>query len=397
MYLTLLTLDQFRSYGHCVASLTPGLTLVLGDNATGKSNLLEAAYMLAALRSPRAGTEGEVMAWDAPRPPVTRLDGRAERSDGPVRVEIAIAARTDARGAVLQARSGAPLTSKRVRLNGVPRRSADAVGAIAAVLFTTLDIEIITGSPAQRRRFLDFTLSQADRAYARALRQYERTLTQRNALLKRISKGQATAAQLPVWDQPLAAAGSVIIAGRAAAMRDLEAGAHRHHAELSAEDAAAAEVLALTYQPALAAAGLPPTPSIEAVQERLLAALAAQRSREVAAGTTLAGPHRDDMAILLDGHAAAAYASRAQQRTAALALRLAEADLLRHRTGEIPILLLDDIFSELDPRRRAATARAIGTAEQVLLTAADPAAVPEGLAAPAAVYRVTRAGLDRVG
>lgn len=414
MYLTDLTLDHFRSYAGLSLTLRPGLTLVIGDNATGKSNLLEAIYTLAATRSPRASTEGELIAWDAPHPPVTRIAGSAHRADGPVRVEIALVARTDPQGAVVPAKSGAPLTSKRIRVNGVNRRASDATGQIAAVLFTTLDIEIITGSPSHRRRYLDLTIAQYDRAYARAYSRYDKAVTQRNALLKRIRAGEATAAELAPWDDVLISEGATVVAARADAVKQLAVAANRHHDDVTSFDATdtgtatapttgtatptgtATDTLDLAYQPALGKAGLPDVATANAVQERLQAALNAERHRELGAGTTLIGPHRDDVAIQLNGHAAAAYASRAQQRSIALALRLAEADLLRARTGESPILLLDDVFSELDPSRRTATARAIAGAEQVIVSSADAATVPDALPAAVDSYRVADGQLIRI-
>lgn len=418
MYLTDLTLDHFRSYASLTLTLRPGLTLVIGDNATGKSNLLEAIYTLAATRSPRASTEGELIAWDAPHPPVTRIAGSAHRADGPVRVEIALVARTDPQGGVVPAKSGAPLTSKRIRVNGVNRRASDATGQIAAVLFTTLDIEIITGSPSHRRRYLDLTIAQYDRAYARAYSRYDKAVTQRNALLKRIRAGEATAAELAPWDDVLISEGATVVAARADAVKQLAVAANRHHDDVTSFDATdtdtdtatptdtatatatntgtTTDTLDLAYQPALGKAGLPDVATANAVQERLQAALNAERHRELGAGTTLIGPHRDDVAIQLNGHAAAAYASRAQQRSIALALRLAEADLLRARTGESPILLLDDVFSELDPSRRTATARAIAGAEQVIVSSADAATVPDALPVAVDSYRVADGQLIRI-
>ena len=395
VHLRHLTLQQFRSYTQLDLSLPPGLTLILGDNAAGKSNLLEAAYILAATRSPRATTEGELIAWEAPPPRVMRIAGEAERRDGTVAVEIALAVRTNAQGHELSARSGAPLTSKRLRLNGIARRATDVVGQIRAVLFTTLDIEIISGSPGVRRRYLDLTITQADRMYARAYGRYEKALTQRNALLRRIGEGQARVEEIGPWDDIMAEEGATIVTARVEAIRILAQDAAAHHRRIAAPDAAGANGaesagpgLTLQYQPALGPAGLPEVPSAAAVQEHIHAAIAAARARETAAGTTLIGPHRDDLAILLNGRPVSAYASRAQHRTVALALRLAEADLLRTRTGEEPILLLDDLFSELDPDRRAATAVTLREAGQVILTSADTAAVPAELPAPATTYRV---------
>ena len=393
MHLTTLTLDQFRSYPHCSLTLQPGLTLILGDNAQGKTNLLEAIYLLAALRSPRASSDGELIAWSAPPPAIVRVAGTAQGREGKITVEVAAATRTDANGAVRRSQSGAPLVSRRVRRNGIARRAADVVGAITAVLFTTLDMEIITGAPSARRRFLDFTIAQSDRAYARASSAYERALSQRNAALKRIARGEGSASELEPWDDALIAAGSTLVAGRAAAVRELTESAVGHHARLTGESG---EQLRLEYAPALGGLDLPAPADVERVSDSLREALTRLRPRETAAGATLAGPHRDDLRILLDGRAAAMYASRAQQRSIALTLRLSEADLLRSRRDDEPILLLDDVFSELDRHRRAAVAQAVAGSEQVILTSADPAAVPPELPPPVATYRVERGRLTPI-
>lgn len=396
MYLAELTLDQFRSYPHLTVSFQPGLTLILGANATGKSNLLEAIYLLATTRSPRVTTAGEVIAWEAPSPAVARVAGAAVRQDGPVQIEIALVTRTDAQGAVLSSTLGAPLISKRIRLNGVARRAADAIGQITAVLFTTLDIAIISGAPSLRRRYLDFTIAQFDRRYASAIGRYDRAVTQRNALLRRIAEGAAVD-ELGSWDDIVGEEGSSIVAARAAALRTLGPRAAEHHRRITAATALEADDLQLTYRPALGGADLPAAASAQAVAPRLLAALRAERAREIGARRTLVGPHRDDLTIQLNGRSAAAFASRAQQRSIALALRLAEADLLRAATGEQPILLLDDIFSELDRERRAATAQALTEAQQVIVTSADAAAVPAEMPAPVASYRAEEGRLVALG
>ena len=392
MYLRTLTLEHFRSYEQLKLSLDPGITLLTGANASGKSNLCEAMYVLAATRSPRAGTDGEMIAWQAPHPVTARLAATAVRRDGTVTVEIFLAARVDDRGTPVLSASGAPRVAKRLRLNGIARRATDVVGQISAVLFTTSDVELITGAPSARRHYLNLTITQIDRAYARALGRYDSATAQRNALLKRVRAGEASRDELGSWDDIMGAAGALIISARAETARELSRAAALHHGRVVKPDTAAAG-LELAYRPALGGADLPAVPSAGAVEERLRWAMTAQRSREIGAGATLVGPHRDDLAIRLDGRSAGAYGSRAQHRSIALALRLAEADLLCARTGERPILLLDDVFSELDASRRAATAAVIADAEQAILTIADPAALPSQLPAPVARYVIEQSRL----
>jgi len=371
VHLTRVQLSNVRSWAELTLDLAPGVTLIGGANAAGKSNLVEAIYMLAALRSTRAQTEGELIRWTAPEPQVARVAGSAVTGDDSIEVEIALAAREGRSASHARQRSGAPLTSKRIRVNGVARRAADALGAIRAVQFTSLDIELLTGSSGLRRRFLDVAVGQLAPAHAAGLSRYQRALTQRNALLKRIAEGRARESELDQWDDLLSAAAVPIWEARAAAAQALSAYAQDQHRSLRASDDPA-EAIALTYMPADE-----PT-------------LRESRGRDLARGTTSVGPHRDDLLIDLDGRPAANFASRAQQRAVALSLRLAEADYLRSQSqaDDSPVVLLDDIFSELDPERRERTAAAVSTMEQVILTSADPAAAPLNRSELAASYQI---------
>ena len=357
MYLTRLQLSNFRSWSELELELDPGITLISGANAAGKSNLVEAIYLLAALRSTRAQTEGELIRWEAPQPQIMRVAGTAQTADGQAEVEVALAARVGGSASGARQRSGAPLTTKRIRVNGVARRASDALGAIRAVQFTTLDLDLLTGPAAMRRRYLDVAVGQLKPSHASNLSRYQRALTQRNALLKRIAEGSAAQSELQQWDDLLIAAAEPIWRARSDAASALSSAAAERHLSLRSPDDPA-EILQLTYAPARE-----PT-----LQE--------SRRRDLARGSTSVGPHRDDLLIDLDGRPAANFASRAQQRAVALSMRLAEADYLAAQGGDPPILLLDDVFSELDPPRRSRTADAVSTAEQVILTTADASVVP---------------------
>ena len=357
MHLTRLQLSNFRSWAELELDLDLGITLISGANAAGKSNLVEAIYLLASLRSTRAQTEGELIRWQAEEPQVMRVAGTAVSDSEPVEVEVALAARPGGSAGAARQRSGAPLTSKRIRVNGVARRAWDALGAVRAVQFTTLDLDLLTGSAAVRRRYLDVAIGQLQRSHASNLSRYQRALSQRNALLKRIAERQAAESELEQWDELLAASAEPIWQARAEAARTLsECAADRHLTLRSPDDPA--EALRLAYSPADSQT------------------LAESRRRDLARGSTSVGPHRDELLIDLDGRPAANFASRAQQRAAALSMRLAEADYLAARSADSPILLLDDVFSELDPPRRERTAAAVAAVEQVILTTADPSTIP---------------------
>lgn len=387
MELARLSLSNFRNYARQELALSGGHVLLLGENAQGKTNLLEAIFLLVTGRSERADTDADLISWRArsDSQPVARVVGSAHRSGGPVAVEVLVAGRVSARGVLV--------ASKRFKLNGVPRRASDVIGAITSVLFTTDDMELVRGAPSGRRRYLDVMLSQADRGYVRALQRYTKVVTQRNALLRRVQEGHARGEELEYWDGELAREGAQLLTARARAAVDLARGASEAHARLSGER----EAFALAYRPRFSdswpAARLVEAASAE-VAAALLERLQQTRARDIAAGVTLTGPHRDDLTMLLGGEPASSFASRGQQRTAALALRLAEARLLFERSGERPILLLDDVLSELDASRRSMVLAEID-ADQVLITSADRDRFSPGYLGEAQVWRVHNGVAER--
>jgi DNA replication and repair protein RecF len=278
-------------------------------------------------------------------------------------------------------------TGKRLRVNGIPRRAADFVGQLRAVLFTADDLDIISGAPSGRRQYIDAALSQLDRAYYAALQRYGRIIQQRNASLRRIREGIAGNDELALWDDSFTHEGATIIAARCNALSRLAPLATAAHTELSG----ARETLDLAYEPQLGEEWsrlLPENATAATVQPLFAAALAAQRRREVAAGVSLVGPHRDDISIRLNGASAASFGSRAQIRTAALALRLAEARLLLTGTNDPPVLLLDDIVSELDEHRRETVLAGASGFDQVWFTATTGASLPADFLASAQRYKV---------
>ncbi len=269
--------------------------------------------------------------------------------------------------------TGGPQIHKQVRVNGVPTPVSGLVGRINAVLFTASDIDLVLGSPSGRRRFLDILISQADRRYLRALQRYQRIVTQRNHLLRLIREGRGSREELDFWDAELVKEGVAIISRRDQVLEQLAPLARQAYAGF----AGSREELSMAFQPAVPAQGLE-----EALRE--------QREREIGAGMTLSGPHRDDLLLEVEGRSAATYASRGQARTIALALRLAEALFLKEERGEEPILLLDDVLSELDPQRRHHVLEEAGRYQQTLVTTAEPALVRDDPVPPSAVFTVER-------
>lgn len=365
MHLAHLALTNVRSFRTLEIDLSPGIYVIAGQNAAGKTNLLEAVAMLATTRGVRSGPDLDLISWasvaDDPLP-AARMEADVEAAAGRRSVEVAVIAQVAVPGAP-PARA-----AKRFRVNGVARRASDLIGQLRVVMFAADDLAIIDGPPANRRRYLDLTISQLDPAYLRALQRYARVLEQRNSLLRRLQeRGGRGLEQLDFWDDEIAAAGALILARRADAVRALARDAAERYADLAATTE---ETLDIHYLPGV------PVDVAEAVREhdleaRLRAAVEAGRMEDVRRGMSRIGPHRDDLAFLIGGHPAGLTASRGQQRSAALALRLAEVALSTRRTGDPPVLLLDDILSELDARRRERILHVAYGVDQVFITTPD--------------------------
>lgn len=381
MHITHLTLAEFRNYRHLELELPPRISVFRGDNAQGKTNLLEAIVLLAAAQSPRAGADRELIAWQAEEPRIARLYAGIHRRAGDVTVELSLRessrrpAQAGSRGA------GAPIATrvhKRIRVNGLPRRASDLPGEVCVVMFGPEDIQLVGGPPQLRRRYIDDLGCQLDRPYARVLQRYQRVVSQRNHLLRRIREGSASPQELTFWDEELVNAGSYIVQGRMSAIARLEPLAAEVHAALTG----GAEELSLAYQGTIQAGG-------GGIHEAFGEAIRRRRQREVAAGMTLVGPHRDELRFLAGGIDIGIYGSRAQRRTIVLSLKLAEARLLRQDKDDAPVLLLDDVLSELDAGRRRYLLEEATAYEQVLITATDLGAFDPAFLEQAALFVVS--------
>ena len=355
MYLSRLHLTNFRNYTSLELALGPGLTVLHGQNAPGKTNVLEAVYLLSSGSSYRTQSDREVIRWGAPESErLARVTGQANDSE----LEVLIA---DMPG----------LSTKRALVNGAGKRLADFVGRLPAVLFGPEQLDLVTGSPSHRRSYLDGALSQTDRTYFRALAVYNRVLHQRNQLLKQFREREIHPDELVYWDAQLVEAGSVISCRRARGLEQVHVLAAGHHERL----ASAGGILALAYETKLfrTAGGWErlALASPREGQTEFHARLAMEAEREMAQGATVVGPHRDDLLLSLDGKPVDKFGSRGQQRTVALALKLAELDFVRDHTAETPVLLLDDVLSELDEVRRSALSEVMLSHEQVLLTTTE--------------------------
>ncbi len=382
-----LSLTNFRNYAHLELDLPKKLVVVQGDNAQGKTNLLEAIYILATARSHRAAAERELINWYTPREgvPVARLFALVERWRGKVELEIAF------KGSPGEAASpGLPFEDahfqRRIRINGIPRRAVDLVGQVKVVMFSSLDIDLIGGSPSLRRRYLDLTNCQLDPRYLRALNRYHKVLAQRNHLLKLIQERRGEQDQLDFWDQELAQNGSYLMVQRQQMVDELNQLIKPIHYELTA----GGEELVITYRPTMEADNL------EALCHRFGQRLREARQREISLGMSLLGPHRDDLGFWVNGIDMNVFASRGQQRTIALSLKLAEANLMYSRSGDYPILLLDDVLSELDRLRRHHLLESISPYQQVVITTTDLDQFEPGFLDQAALFGVREGRIERL-
>jgi len=367
-----LSLTNFRNYTGLELELPPSIMVFQGDNAQGKSNLLEAIYLLATSRSPRATNERELINWCALREelPVCRLAADVQKARGNLSLEIALqgkpAALSEADDSFSQWQSApkAPSIHKRIRVNGVVRRAVDLVGQINVVLFSVQDINIVGGEPALRRRYLDITNSQIDSHYLRQLQRYHRVLWQRNRLLHQIAENQASPDELSFWDQELVQTGAYLTVQRDHMVAALEHLAQAIHDEVSSDQGK----LRLAYLRSIDKERGKGDSRIEEIAEVFARSLQAARKKEIAQGMSLVGPHRDDLRFLTNGTDLGVFGSRGQQRTAALSLKLAEAKFMLSKNEEHPILLLDDVLSELDGQRRRHLLSSVTSYQQVLMT-----------------------------
>ncbi len=339
-----ISLLDVRGYATLDVTFGPGPHLVWGPNATGKTSLLEAMVLLAWGRSHRTTADGEVVRWGTD---LARIEGQV----GSDVVEVAVV-RAGASGAAGR---------KRIRVNGLGRRAAGLAGLLRVVVFAPEEMLLIAGSPSLRRAVIDQLAASGSPAYADALATYGRTLQQRNGLLRVIREEGASRDELRFWDGAFLDTGAAIVAERRRLLEVLAGPLAAAHAEIAPDEATGAG-LTLGY-----ATNAPPLPG-ESPRDALARRLVETAEKEVWNGSTLIGPHRDDLVFALAGRNLASFASRGQQRTAILALKLAELDVLTAIDGRQPLLLLDDVFSELDPDRRSHLVRRIAALPQAFIT-----------------------------
>lgn len=343
MYLKTLHLQQFRNYQQQWVEFLAPKTILVGNNAQGKSNLLEAVELLATLRSHRITRDRDLVREGEL---ISKISATLERQTGIT--DLSLTLRRNGRRTVA-------LNSETIR------RQMDFLGVLNAVQFSSLDLDLVRGGPDQRRTWLDTLLIQLEPVYAHILQQYNQVLRQRNALLKKIQNSeQQNLAELSLWNEQLVSAGIKVMKRRSRALRLLAPVAANWHESISGST----EVLQVKYAPNVVTAD----DNLDELQPAFVDKIADRAIAEQHQGTTLVGPHRDEVELTINQTPARAYGSQGQQRTLVLALKLAELKLIEQVVGESPLLLLDDVLAELDLHRQNQLLDAIQDRFQTLIT-----------------------------
>lgn len=408
-YLSRLTLTNYRNFRQVDLELPPGIAVFAGANAQGKTALLEAVYTLAVGHSFRAGTEREVVNFDAAaNGEAAYVSGVAQRGDRNITAVVGYLPTSDPppatpantpgsnapagdayadRAADADAAAPAlPPVRKQIRVNRQPARASGLLGQIGAALFFADDLNLALGSPSHRRRYLDILVSQCDRNYLAALQRYQAALRHRNGLLRRQwDTGGVTDDEMRYWDEQLLETGTTLMLGRRAALDTLAGAVANLHRDLSD----LARAVRIIYRPRTPADG-----AADAVKAAFCAALRRTAGRE---RTTTVGPHRDDVDILLGGLPAGSFASRGEARTIALSLRLAEAEYLAQARADDPVILLDDAFSEMDASRRERVLQKAAGYRQTLIATTELAPIRAHFGDNAAYFQVAGNSVTRQG
>lgn len=370
-----LSLTNFRNYARLELGLPLAPIVIHGDNAQGKTSLLEAIYYLATSKSPYTSSDKQLIHWRTENDPLpfARITAEFSNKLSPLqRMEVTL---------MMDNSTGVSRFKKTIKVNNVEKRVMDVVGMLNVVLFVPRDLSLIEGSPADRRRFMDTTLGQINRGYAEALAEYEKILPQRNALLRRIGERRSSPAELAYWDEQLTKSGAVIIAERQQFLRELENLAQQNHHQLTGNK----ETLNLQYQPSflptfsgtgqrsfdLIGLDLHREMTADAIKPQFVEQLEKEQRASIERGVTLSGPHRDELRLMINGRDCGLYGSRGQARTAVMALKLAEFEWMHHHIGEYPILLLDEVVAELDSKRRAFLLERLDSNVQMLVTTTE--------------------------
>jgi len=375
MFLTHLSLTDFRIFSRFDQAVPLNSLILVGDNAQGKTSLLEAVYYLSTLDSFQASNSLDLINFSALQNDlaVCRIVADFRKKDTDHHLEIRIIKDTNS--------NGNNIIRKEVLLDGSQQKINSVIGTFNAVLFLPHMLQIVTGAPQLRRHYLNLTLAQVDPTYTESISEYNKTLAQRNALLKQLNERSGDVDQLSYWDEKITQAGAYIIHARIQAIKDIGYIAASIHQELTRGD----EILRLNYLPSFDPAASPPGQielplenaldrsgvELKDIQDGYREKLLSNRSEDIYRGVTSRGPHRDEMRYLSNGIDLGNFGSRGQLRTAMLAIKLAEVNWLNEKNGDCPVLLLDEVLAELDDTRRQDLLDRLAKAEQSLLTTTD--------------------------
>jgi DNA replication and repair protein RecF len=362
VFLKSIQLQHYRNYEQLELRTDHQVNLFVGPNAQGKTNLLEAIFVLALTKSHRTSKDKELIGWQSQD---TRIRGEVDKKYGAVTLDLAMSAQ-----------------GKKARINGLEQRKlSDFVGALNVVMFAPEDLEIVKGTPGVRRRFLDMEIGQVQPGYLHTLGQYAKVLAQRNNYLKSAAPGSLQQAMLDVWNMQLAEHGVKIMKKRQSFIHKLQKWAEHIHSGITA----GAEQLTIVYRPSFET---DPAEEETVLFEQFMIKLSHVKDQELRRGTTLVGPHRDDMAFFINGKEAQIYGSQGQQRTTALSLKLAEIELIHEEIGEYPLLLLDDVLSELDRSRQTQLIETFQNKVQTFITTTGLESVDIGKLHDSRIYHV---------
>lgn len=365
MNLKSLELHGYRNFDTVNVQTGSGVNIFIGPNAQGKTNLLEAIYVLALTKSHRTSKDRELIGWQAE---AARVRGEVERKYGSVSLELRISPQ-----------------GKKAKLNGLEQRKLSGfVGAVNVVLFAPEDLDIVKGAPGIRRRFMDMEIGQVHPGYLHDSQMYQKVLQQRNNYLKSTDASRASAELLDVWNEQLAGYGVKMMQKRKNFIENLQIWAEKIHAGITG----GTERFEVRYQPSFGDPADDGFQDHSSLLQQFMLKLTQSKEQEFRRGATLAGPHRDDLTFAINGKDVQSFGSQGQQRTAALSLKLAELELMREEIGEYPLLLLDDVLSELDQNRQTQLIETFQSRVQTFITTTGLESVNMNRLKDAALFHV---------
>ncbi|MEB1808252.1 MAG: DNA replication/repair protein RecF [Bacillaceae bacterium] len=369
MHIKELVVTNYRNYEKVTLVFEDQVNVILGENAQGKTNLIEAIYVLAMAKSHRTARDKELIHWNEE---FAKIDGKLQRRNGPLSLEVIISSK-----------------GKKVKINSLEQRKlSEYIGAANVVMFAPEDLNLVKGAPQVRRRFIDMEIGQINPLYLFHLGKYQKILQQRNHLLKELQKNKGNKVMLDVITAQLVAEAVKVIAKRFEFIELLQNWAEAIHKEISRGK----ELLKLQYKPSI---NVSEKMELSKIELELYNGFEKVKEREIQRGTTLVGPHRDDIGFLVNDMDVQTFGSQGQQRTTALSVKLAEIELIHSKVGEYPILLLDDVLSELDDYRQSHLLNTIQGKVQTFVTTTSVEGIDHQTLKQAATYVVTQGQVEK--